>query len=59
MNESKCMDLVEELFDEAYNDCIIVEHEWEFIDGKEEETCSTNSADSEEFAADELYADLD
>lgn len=59
MNESKCMDLVEELFDEAYNDCIIIEHEWEFIHGEEEETCSADSADSEEFAADELYADLD
>jgi hypothetical protein len=53
------MDLVEELFDEAYNDCIIIEHEWEFIHGEEEETCSADSADSEESATDELYADID
>lgn len=59
MSENNWPDWVEELFDKSYNDCILIEHEWEFIDGEEEETCSADSADSEEFAADELYADID
>ena len=52
---------VEELFDKAYSDSVILDHEWEFIDDDEEEQeiSSANSTSAEESAADELYADID
>lgn len=51
---------VEELFDKAYSDSVILDHEWEFIDDDEEkEISSANSTNAEKSAADELYADID